>query len=121
MKKIISLLLVTMMMLSCCSFAFAESQKMETRAGFRTDAGLAHVSGSTYSLWGQIIGSAGDSLSITVEVYKSGSYITGLSGSGTGPTVYKSKNVSLASGTYTLKITGTSSTGTNTTTKNVVI
>ena len=121
MKKLISLLLVAVLVLSCCNLAFAASRNAETRASFSTSAGLAHVSGSTYALWGQITGSASDSLTIYVELYKSGSLVTTLSGSGAGPSVYREKNVSLTSGTYTLKITGTSSTGTNTTKRNVVI
>lgn len=121
MKKIISLLLVIVMMLSCCSFALANNKKLETRATVQPDAGLTYISGNTYNLWGRVLGSGGETLSISVNVYKDGVFITNLYGSGAGPIVNKNKNVYLSSGTYILQIVGSSPTDTNSKTKYIVI
>lgn len=121
MRKIIALFIVTVIILFCCGLALASGKDIMSRATVEADGDLSRVSGSTYLLWGSASGTSGDSLSISVKVYKGGSYITEISGSGSGPFLYKSRNVTLSSGTYTLKITATSSTSTDSLTKNVVI
>ena len=99
-KRLISLLLI-----ATCLFCFCGSA-----------LGLSKVSGSTYELWGQINGTAGENLTIRVKLYKGNTYITEIFNSGKGPTVHASKNVTLSSGEYRLDITGTTATHTITNT-----
>ena len=69
-----------------------------------------------YELWGQINGTAGESLTIRVKLYEGNTYITEIFNSGKGPTVHASKNIILSSDEYRLDITGTTATHTITNT-----
>lgn len=98
-----------------CGSALALKEP-EVKSAGSVSAGLSKVSGSTYELWGQINGTAGENLTIRVKLYKGNTYITEIFNSGKGPTVYASKNVTLSSGEYRLDITGTTATHTITNT-----
>ena len=110
-KRLISLLLIATCLFCFCGSALALKEP-EVKSAGSVSAGLSKVSGSTYELWGQINGTAGENLTIRVKLYKGSTYITETYKAGQGPTIYTSKNVTLSSGDYRLDITGTTSTRT---------
>ena len=114
-KRLISLLLIATCLFCFCGSALALKEP-EVKSAGSVSAGLSKVSGSTYELWGQINGTAGENLTIRVKLYKGNTYITEIFNSGKGPTVHASKNVTLSSGEYRLDITGTTATHTITNT-----
>ncbi len=114
-KRLISLLLIATCLFCFCGSALALKEP-EVKSAGSVSAGLSKVSGSTYELWGQIKGPAGENLTIRVKLYKGNTYITEIFNSGKGPTVHASKNVTLSSGEYRLDITGTTATHTITNT-----
>ena len=96
-KRLISLLLIATCLFCFCGSALALKEP-EVKSAGSVSAGLSKVSGSTYELWGQINGTAGENLTIRVKLYKGNTYITEIFNSGKGPTVHASKNVTLSSG-----------------------
>lgn len=111
-KRLFSLFLSLVIVLAYCSCALAVQDSVEPRASARVYGGLIPSgSGGRYELWGRIEGIPTDTLTIRVELRNaSGSYITGTSNSGQGPSVTASKYVTLGSGTYYIYLYGTTPT-----------
>lgn len=107
-KRLFSLFLSLVIVLAYCSCALAMQDSAEPLATARVDGGLTlEGSGGLYKLWGRSSGTPTDSLTIRVELRNaSGSYITGTSNSGQGPSVTASKYVTLSSGTYYVYLYG---------------
>ena len=107
-KRLFSLFLSLVIVLAYCSCALAMQDSAEPLATARVYGGLSPSgSGGRYELWGRIDGVAADYLSIRVELRsEAGSYITGTSQSGQGPSVTASKYVTLSSGTYYVYLYG---------------
>lgn len=108
-KRLFSLFLSLVIVLAYCSCALAVQDSVEPRASAWVYGGLIPSgSGGRYELWGRIEGIPTDTLTIRVEFRNaSGSYITGTSNSGQGPSVTASKYVTLGSGTYYIYLYGT--------------
>lgn len=111
-KRLFSLFLSLVIVLAYCSCALAVQDSVEPRASAWVYGGLIPSgSGGRYELWGRIEGIPTDTLTIRVELRNaSGSYITGTSNSGQGPSVTASKYVTLGSGTYYIYLYGTTPT-----------
>ena len=110
-KRVISVLVVTIMMLMCCANAFAVANNPQPYAAARLSGGLSPQGSNRYLLWGTIRGESNDDLSIRVELRSSsGNYITSVSNSGDTASVTASTYVNLSSGTYHIYLYGTTST-----------
>lgn len=105
-KRLFSLFLSLVIVLAYCSCALAVQDGVEPRYSAVVHGGPI-LRGGQYELWGRINGTAADYLSIRVELRsEAGSYITGTSQSGQGPSVTASKYVTLSSGTYYVYLYG---------------
>lgn len=110
-KRVVSVLVVTIMTLMCCANAFAVANNPQPYAKARLYGGLSPQGSNRYLLWGTIRGESNDDLSIRVELRSSsGNYITSVSNSGDTASVTASTPISLSSGTYYIYLYGTTST-----------
>ncbi len=109
-KRLFSLFLSLIIVLTYCSYALAAQDSVEPRNSAVVHGGLTPI-GEQYELWGRINGAAVDYLSIRVELRsEAGSYITGASRGAQGPSVTASTYVTLPSGTYYIYLYGTTPT-----------
>ena len=60
----------------------------------------------TGEFWAKITGNVSDTLSITAYLYRGNSYVTSVSGSGSGPYIFASKDLTLSSGSYRIELYG---------------
>ncbi len=111
MKK--KVLCVTLALLMCFlgimpTFADAEKEALPERAQVTASYGLNHVSGSTYKMWAKIKNPEMVSISATLTLYNASySQIASVGTTSSNLVITLSKNVTLSSGTYYLRLSYT--------------
>lgn len=116
-KKVlcIALALLMCMMVTAPTFADSEAETPPERADITVSFGLKHISGSTYRMWAIINNPMEVSVHATITLYDASyNYITSISKTSSNPTIRLSKDVSLSSGTYHLRLTVTADGATHT-------
>lgn len=109
-KKVlcIVLALVMCMMVTVPTFADSSAETPPERAEISAAFGLKHISGSTYKMWAKINNPTSASVAVTLVLYDvSYNHITSLGTVSTNTLISLSKNVTLSSGTYHLRLTYT--------------
>ncbi|WP_458463634.1 hypothetical protein [Paenibacillus sp.] len=109
-RKALCFALALLMCMVVTAPAFADSaiemssQKTDITASF----GLKHISGSTYRMWAKISNPTGATVSATLTLYDvSYTPVTSVSGTSSLTIINLSKDVSLSSGTYHLRLSYT--------------
>jgi len=110
-KKVIciALALLMCMMVTLTSVADGSTEDMPTeRASIVASFGLKHISGSTYKMWAKIHNPSAANVTATLSLYDASySYITSVSTTSSSTTINLSKNVSLSSGIYYVRLSYT--------------
>lgn len=101
----IALALLMCMMVVPHTFADNEMKNQPERAWITASFGLKNVSGATYKMWAVINNPEEVTVTATLSLYDASySYITSISKTSSNPTITLSKNVTLSSGTYHLRL-----------------
>ena len=101
-----ALALLMCMMVAAPTFADSSAETPFGRALITASYGLKHVSGSTYKMWAKIGNPEGVTVIVKLTLYDASyNYITSISKTSTNTIISLSKNVTLSSGTYHLRLT----------------
>lgn len=101
-----ALALLMCMMVAAPTFADSSAETPLGRALITASYGLKHVSGSTYKMWAKIGNPEGVTVIVKLTLYDASyNYITSISKTSTNTIISLSKNVTLSSGTYHLRLT----------------
>lgn len=109
-KKVlcIALALVMCMMLIPHTFADNDAEPLPERAWITASFGLKNISGSTYKMWAVLNNPEGATVVVTLKLYDASyNYITGIGTTSSNPIISLSKNMTLSSGTYHLRLSYT--------------
>ena len=106
--RILAMLLMVVLVFSAMMPAYAQTADSSfTRADNTVSCGLSRNDDGTYRLWGCLSSITSSNLSITIKLYTSGgSLVASCSKSTVGTYLYKNKNISVPSGSYTVKVVG---------------
>ncbi len=111
----IALALLMCMMVTLPAFADGSAEMPPNRADVTASFGLKHISGSTYRIWAVINNPMEVSVHATIALYDASyNYITSISKTSSNPTIRLSKDITLSSGTYHLRLTITADGATHT-------
>ncbi len=104
----IALALLMCMMVTLPTFADGEAETPPERAGITASFGLKHISGSTYRMWAKLNNPTQASVYARLTLYDS-SYnsVASIYTTSTNILISLSKDVSLSSGTYHLRLSYT--------------
>lgn len=104
----ITLALLMCMMVTLPTFADGSTETPSERAQVTAMFGLKRVSGSTYRMWAKISNPEGVSVSVVLTLYNA-SYVSvaSIGTTSTNTIINLSKDVTLASGTYHLRLSFT--------------
>lgn len=101
-----ALALLMCMLIAVPAFADTSADTPPERALITASYGLKHISGSTYKMWAKIGNPDGVTVIVKLTLYDvSYNYITSISKTSSNTTISLSKNVTLSSGTYHLRLT----------------
>lgn len=101
-----ALALLMCMMIAVPAFADSSVDTSPEKAGITATFGLKHISGSTYKMWAKILNPAAETVSANLVLYDASyNVISTVSGTSSSTVFNLSKNVSLSSGTYHLRLT----------------
>ncbi len=104
----IALALLMCMMVTAPTFADDSAETSPERASISVSFGLRNVSGTTYKMWAIINNPERVTVVATLTLYDASyNYITSISKTSSNPTITLSKNVTLSSGTYHLRLSYT--------------
>lgn len=118
----IALALLLCMMVTVPSFAESSAKSPSEKALVTASFGLKHISGSTYKMWAIINNPERVTITVTLKLYDSSyNYITGIGTTSSSPIISISKNVTLSSGTYHLRLSYTVDGSTYTAEKTYII
>ena len=118
----IALALLLCMMVTVPSFAESSAKTPSEKALVTASFGLKHISGSTYKMWAIINNPERVTITVTLKLYDSSyNYITGIGTTSSSPIISISKNVTLSSGTYHLRLSYTVDGSTYTAEKTYII
>ena len=109
-KKIlcIALALLMCMMVTVPTFADSSAETPHDRAVISASFGLTLVSGSSYKLWAIIKNPLAVGVHATLSLYDASyNHITSVTTTSSNTTIFLSKNITLASGTYHVRISYT--------------
>ncbi len=109
-KKVlcIALALLMCMMVTAPTFANSSADIPPERAMITASYGLKNISGSTYRMWAKINNPTGATVSVTLTLYDASyNYITSVGTTSSNTLISLSKNVTLSSGTYHLRLSYT--------------
>lgn len=109
-----ALALLMCMMVSTPAFADSSVDTLLERAGVSASFGLTHISGSTYRMWAKINNPTSVTVTAILTLYDA-SYnpIESIGTTSSNTLISLSKNVSLSSGTYYLRLSITADGVTN--------
>lgn len=103
-----ALALLMCMMVAAPAFAESSAETPPSRISVSVSYGLKLVSGSTYKMWAKINNPEAGTISATLTLYNGAhNYIASVSKTSSNTIINLSKNLSLTSGTYYLKLTYT--------------
>lgn len=108
-RKVLCVVLALLMCMMVTMPAFADgTAEMPVRADIGASFGLKHVSGSTYKMWARINNPEGVSVFVKLTLYNA-SYnsIASIGTTSSNTLIGLSKNVTLSSGTYHLRLSYT--------------
>lgn len=111
-KKVlcIALALLMCMMVTFPTFADSSTETPLERAGITASFGLKHISGSTYRMWAKLNNPAQVSVFARLTLYDvSYKQIASIYKTSSNPLISLSKDVTLSSGTYHLRLSYTES------------
>ncbi len=104
----IALALLMCMMVTLPTFADGEKETPTERAPIAASFGLKIVSGSTYKMWTRISNPSGVSVNATLTLYNASyTQIAAIGTTSSNTIINFSKNVTLPSGTYHLRLSYT--------------
>lgn len=106
-KKVLCVILALLMcmMATLPAFADGEAERESDRNSVLYSFGLSHVSGSTYNMHARVVNYEGALMTVGLGVYDANdNLVSAVGAASTDELITLSKNVSLSSGTYYLRI-----------------